>query len=132
MSYKLISFDEINSDYNGRDIELRTSAKGLAKIKVLEVAKGVDTVSIKYSFISGDASKFQPKMGSVAVLARSKINWSNPAKYWLPYLQLASSKSCLPENNDGRDTCRFCGSPTRRCGGWSSMTDYRVCKSCGR
>lgn len=131
MAYKLITFAELNENYNDKEVVLRTSTKDLAVIKVLEITKGVDTVSIKYEFLSGDGSKFKPTVGNIAVLSRSKINWTNPSKYWLPYLRVASSSS-IPENNDGRDTCRFCGGPTRKCGGFSVMTDYRVCRNCGR
>lgn len=131
MGYQLIKFEEFTSDYNGKEIFLRTTSKECAKIKVLDVVRTVDTVNIKYEFISGDEKKFKPK-AAFAILSRGKANWSDPRKYWLPYIFISTSAYELEVNNDGRDKCRFCGGETRRCGGWSSMTDYRICKQCGR
>jgi len=34
----------------------------------------------------------------------------------------------MPNNNDGRDTCAWCGAPTRVAGGGL----YNVCTACGR
>jgi len=130
MAYAVIPFDALTTDYNGQEVHIRTAAKDIAVIKILDVGKGIDTVNIKYEFVSGDEAKFKPQ-GATAVLARGKKMWANPAKFWLLYTVVASSSRNIPENNDGRDTCRACGSPTRPCGGWNCMTDYRICTKCG-
>lgn len=130
MTYEVIPFDGITSDYIGHEVHIRTTTKDLAVIKILDVGKNVDTVSIQYEFVSGNEAKFKPMNGS-AVLSRAKKMWGNPAKYWLLYTVATSTRHSLPENNDGQDKCRACGSPTRKCGGWNSMTDYRVCTKCG-
>jgi hypothetical protein len=131
MGYQLIKFEELDESYVGRQIVLRTTTKDLAVIEVLGVSRGVDNVNITYKWITGDTDKFKTQ-GPTACAVREKKNWSNPAKFWLPYIKLTSSRYDLPENNDGMDKCRFCGGATRKCGGWSSMTDYRICRACGR
>lgn len=131
MSYSLISFDELTKDYIGRQIHIRTEKQDLAVIEVLDVNKEPDIVHITFKHISGESDKFKTA-GASAVAARERKCWKNPAKFWLPYNKVTSSKSYVPENNDGRDTCRFCGGKTRKCGGLNMFTDYRVCKVCGR
>ncbi len=47
-------------------------------------------------------------------------------------VDLAVTSHNLPKNNDGKDVCCFCGGKTRKCGGISFNTDYRICTKCGK
>ena len=42
------------------------------------------------------------------------------------------SQVILPSNNDGRDVCAFCSSPTKKWQGLNIFIDHRVCTKCGR
>jgi hypothetical protein len=82
--------------------------------------------------------------GSGWVPSRQDSGWLKAVRdkallpYWVAsgyetiYHPASGGSGLSTKNNDGRNTCVFCGEPTRLCGGFMFGRDYNICTACGR